>query len=139
MLTNKLIFVLLILLIMVSCNDESITNPLISDGEKLVKAQVDLQNGFANNIVTIGFNNEIVFNAMLSPFSPLSGPEAKFMTYLPIGINNLIVTKRDLETFSIIKADSTSISIENKEKYFIGVHFFDSLTCIIQDSAFLYL
>lgn len=139
MLSNKIILVLVMLFVMEGCKEDNITNPLVDEREKLVMTRIDLQSGFANNIVFIEINNDFVFNATLSPFSPLSGPEATFATYLPIGTNNLIVAKRDVETFTIFKIDSASFNIGNKEKYFIGLQFFDSLICIVQDSTFWYL
>lgn len=135
----KIIIIFAAIFILESCKEESITNPVNDNDAILVKAQVDLQVGFAGKSVIITFNKESVYHSILSNVVSLAGPEATFITYIPKGANNLFVYTQNPNLPSEYFIDSTIINIGNKEKYFLGLQISDSLKCIVQDSSFLYM
>ncbi len=138
----KLITILIIItsiFICESCKEETISNPVNYNDIILVKAQVDLQSGFAGKVVTIRFNKESVYHSILSDIVSLAGPEATFITYIPKGENNLFVYTQNPNLPSEYFIDSAIVNIGDKEKYFLGLQIADSLKCIVQDSSFLYM
>jgi hypothetical protein len=132
------ILIVTIFLIISSCKEESVTNP-VTENNNLVKANVDLQSGFAGKIVVVEFNKERTYQSNLSNIVSLAGPEASFITYIQKGKNNLFVLTQNPELPSEYFADSTIINIGDKKEYFLGLQISDSLKCIVQDSSFFYM
>jgi len=135
----KIIIIFAAIFILESCKEESITNPVNDNDAILVKAQVDLQVGFAGKSVIITFNKESVYHSILSDVVSLAGPEATFITYISKGENNLFVYTQNPNLPSEYFIDSAIVNIGDKGKYFLGLQIADSLKCIVQDSSFLYM
>lgn len=122
-----------------SCKENSVSPPVYDDEVEIVKTQVDLQSGFAGKSVIIQFDNETVYQSNLSNLVSLAGPEAVFTTYLPRGVNKIIVFAQNPQSLNEYFVDSTFINIGNKGHYYLGLQINESLKCIIQDSSFLYM
>lgn len=77
-------FFVLVLLVLTSCKEET----LISASENIVPIGVDLQSGFDDRELKVYLNQQLSFDADLSPRVPLAGPLAGFSTYLSPLVSN---------------------------------------------------
>jgi hypothetical protein len=124
------------LVLIVGCIEEKIISP---DGE-IVKVTVDLQQGFEGASIRVSANEEGIFRAELSTSVPLAGPQAYFVTYLPRGMSQLLVSWEFPYQPLPSRKDSADVDIGDAEQYFIGLSAYgDMLNVLVQDSAFAYV
>ena len=120
----------LLLLPFSACSDDKVTDSALTETE------IHLVAGFYGNVVIMGDEVEI-FRAYLSGIESLAGPQAKFLTYFPMGSTELTVRWGTLESSG---EDSGEVQIGSADKYYVGLIISDSaLVVIIQDTPFHYL
>ena len=127
---------LLIIISFLACTEENILAP----PNELKVVQFDLQYGFEDKYVSITVDTTNHFSARLSPAAPLAGPLATFTTPLEKGEHMLIISTHSLESVFHSFSDTTSISIGESQKYFIGIQKYPDSTIVqVQDSSFFYI
>lgn len=129
MLKKSLAFSLLLLLF-TACDEELVSNPI------LIETEIHLISGFSGNVV-IKSNEVELFRAYLSGIESLAGPQAKFLTYFPMGSTELTVRWGTVESSG---EDSGEVQIGSANKYYIGLLLSDStMVIIIRDTQFQYI
>lgn len=119
-----------------SCSDDDTATGPDAD---LVKTQVHLQEGFAGYDVSLEFNGEPCFNAILSEFVSLAGPAAWFSCSLPRGTNRLDASWAAVGAASTFHADSADFYLGDADEYWLSLQAADdTLVVEVRDSPYLY-
>ena len=135
MFMQKHIVILGLILISFACTKENIVSPDFN----LVKTTIDLQMGFANHSVWLNIDTTRVFKALLSPASPLAGPEASFVTYLRQSSHQIVVTRVTIVSPITLYLDTLRLDLISPNDCYVGlVAIGDSVAMKVQDHPFGY-
>jgi hypothetical protein len=146
--SNNYIIFLIIIITYININCEKSVDPEnhvnTENNIDLVQMQIDFQLGFAGYHVKIKFNEDEYFKAYVNPASPLAGPEAWFITFLPRGKNLVYIagTEQGWSPDKLAFEDEKMIDIGKAEKYYIGLirpFSDDTVRISLQENPFYYL
>ena len=124
---------ILVLLLALACVRDPAA-PFVEE-QDLVTVEFILGFGWANHRVVVQFNDVDYFLAILDPSSPLAGPEAVFLTYLPAGENHLyIYAQKTGDTPAQAKKLYKDFTLDTGQKIYIIVNLMpdNTLDFIIQ-------
>ena len=116
----RVLFSLLLFLIPLafwSCGDSNDT--VTGDAPDLIPVKIDLVNGFYGKGVVLDIDTVQFFSVNEMGPSPISGPEASFVTFLAKGSHLLSI--RLSESGVIAFQDSARLEIDSAEKYYVAL------------------